>query len=143
MTSQQTEYLKLGAGVLVGGLIIYSIMGKPNQPAVYDPTVGGGGTGTSPVVFNAKSVTETLYDAMKEMGTDENLILEILKPISPAQFAAVASKFGNRPYNSLTGNIYNFSPFYDLPLLSLKAWLKYELSTSDYVILRNKYPNSL
>lgn len=144
LTVQEKEQLKTGAYVVAAGLFLYFVFrkGKENSGAIDDPTGNGTYTPTLPT-FNAKIVAENLYDAMKDSGTDEESILETLKTVSPAQFAQVVIAFGSRYYNTVTGNQYNFNPFASLPKLPLKTWLKEELSTKDYALLRAKYPNYL
>lgn len=144
ITAQQEENIKTGAYVLGAGLLIYFVFikRKENAGVNIDPTGNGTYTPTLPS-FNAKIVAENLYDAMKEIGTDEESILETLKTVSPAQFGLVVTAFGNRAYNTVTGNQYNFNPFVSLPKLPLKLWLKEELETKDYALLRAKYPNHL
>lgn len=144
ITAQQEENIKTGAYVLGAGLLIYFVFikRKENAGVNIDPTGNGTYTPTLPS-FNAKIVAENLYDAMKEIGTDEESILETLKTVTPAQFGLVVTAFGNRAYNTVTGNQYNFNPFVSLPKLPLKLWLKEELETKDYALLRAKYPNHL
>lgn len=144
LTASQQQDLKTGAYVLAAGLLVYFVFvkRKENSGATSDPTGNGSYNPTLPS-FNAKIVAENLFDAMKDSGTDEESILETLKTVSPAQFAQVITAFGNRFYNTTTGNQYNFNPFSDLPKLPLKTWLKEELNTKDYALLRAKYPNYL
>lgn len=144
LTVQQEENLKTVAYVGAAGLLVYFVFvkRKENSGSSVDPTGNGSYTPTLPT-FNAKIVAENLYDAMKDTGTDEESILETLKTVSPTQFGQVIIAFGNRSYNTLTGNQYNFNPFSPLPKLPLKAWLKEELETKDYALLRAKYPNHL
>ena len=139
MTPQQTENLKIGAAVVAGLGLLYLLFGtkKDNSGGANDPT--GNGTYIPPTTFNAQIIADTLYEAMNTLGTDETAIIEILKTVSPGQFMLVSNAFGLKPYNTWTGNDYGFG----LNSLPLKTWLKQELSTADYAILRNKYPNQL
>lgn len=140
MTDQDKKNLKTVAYLLGGAGLLYLVFSKPSET---DPT-GNGGTYIPPVVvFNAKNVAEGLYNAMKDSGTEEEAIFEILKPVNQTQFAQVVEAFGKRSYNKYTGNQYNFNPFSSLEKLDLKTWLNEELSAKDYAILRNKYPYSL
>jgi hypothetical protein len=139
MTPTQLKDLKIGGAILAGGLLLYLLFGnKKDNTGVYTNTEPNGGYSPGPT-FNALSVADDLHEAMNQFGTDESGILELLKTVTPAQFAQVVTAFGGRKYNSFTGNDYGFG----LDSLSLKKWLKYELSISDYAILRSKYPNSL
>lgn len=139
MTPTQINNLKLGGAVVASLGILYLLFGKKtdNSGGTNDPT--GNGTYTPVSVFNARNIADGLYEAMNVFGTDETGILEILKPVSPGQFALVAQAFGYKPYNTWTGNDYGFG----LNSLPLKTWLKEELSASDYVILKSKYLNQL
>lgn len=144
LTAQQEVNLKNGAYVAAAGLLVYFVFvkRKDNSGTSSDPTGNGGSTPSLPA-FNPKIVAENLYDAMKDSGTDEESILETLKTVTLSQFAQVITAFGNRAYNTVTGNQYNFNPFSSLPNLPLKTWLKEELNTKDYALLRSKYPNYL
>lgn len=140
MTDQDKKNLKTAAYLIGGAGLLYLLFSKPSET---DPT-GNGGTYIPPVLaFNAKNVAEGLYNAMKDSGTEEEAIFEILKPVNQTQFAQVNEAFGKRSYNTYTGNQYNFNPFSALAKLDLKTWLNEELSAKDYAILRNKYPYSL
>ena len=141
MTPETEKNLKIAVGVAGGLLLLNLILGKKTE-STPDPT-GNGGYIPTQTVFNAKNVANGLYQAMKDSGTEEEAILEILKTVTQAQFAQVVTAFGSLPYNVTTGNQYNFSPFSALPKVNLKGWLVEELSLKDYTILRNKYPYSL
>lgn len=144
MTPEQTKNLKIGGAILGGGLLLYLLFGnkKDNSGGTTDPT-GNGSYTPSTTIFTPKNVANSLYDAMKDSGTEEEAILETLKTINQAQFAQVVIAFGKLPYNPTTGNQVNFNPFGSLTKYDLKGWLKEELSSKDYAILRNKYPYSL
>ena len=135
MTPQQVENIKIGSAVVATGLILYLIFGSKSKNGVVDPEV----TGDPAIPFDARNVAEGLYDAMNRFGTDDNSILELLKPVSPGQFMLVSRAFGMKPYNALLGNDYGFF----LDKYPLKTWLKKELPASDYAILKNKYLNQL
>jgi hypothetical protein len=141
MTPQQIKNLELGGAVVASLGLIYLVFGKKtdNSGATNDPTQ----TAPAGTTFDAQNVADTLKAAMADSGTDESAILDALKYVSPGQFILVTKAFGLQPYNSVYGNQWNFNPFYDLPLLALKMWLKEELSTADYAVLKNKYPSSL
>ena len=141
MTPEETKYLKIGAGVVGGLLLLKLILGSKTE-STPDPT-GNGNYNPTQIVFSPRSVADGLYQAMKDTGTDEEAILEILKTVTQAQFAQVVTAFGSKYYNATTGNQYNFNPFSSLPKVNLKGWLVEELSLKDYTILRNKYPYHL
>lgn len=141
LSPENQKYLTIGAGV-IGGLVLLNMLFGKKTEATPDPT-GNGGFMPPNMVFNAKNVANSLYQAMKESGTEEEAILEALKTVNQAQFMQVSAAFGSLPYNATTGNQYNFNPFSPLPKVNLKGWLSEELSLKDYTILRNKYPYSL
>lgn len=140
MTDQDKKNLKTAAYLIGGAGLLYLLFSKPTEN---DPTGNDGSYNPPAVNFDAKVVATGLYNAMKDSGTEEEAIFEILKPVNQAQFAQVVIAFGKRSYNTYTGNQYNFNPFAALAQLDLKTWLNEELSAKDYAILRNKYPYSL
>lgn len=96
--------------------------------------------------FNAKEIAKTLYDAMKEANftntEKRKIIFTTLTGVSGAQFSWVIKAFGNRYYNTLTGNTY--FAFWQTPTKHpLKVWLKEELSEEDYKLLKSNYPKYL
>lgn len=141
MTTEENKNLKIGGSVVLGLGLLYVIFRKKTE-STPDPT-GNGTYIPTQTVFNAKNIATGLYQAMKDSGTSEEAILEVLKTVSQAQFAQVVTAFGSLNYNATTGNQYNFNPFKALPKVNLKGWLVNELSAKDYAILRNKYPYSL
>jgi len=102
--------------------------------------------GFSDVGFNAKEIATMLYDAMKEANftnTDKRkTIFTALTGVSPKQFAQVIKAFGFRYYNTLTGNTY-FALWQTPVKHPLKVWLKEELSSEDYKLLKSNYPTQL
>jgi hypothetical protein len=142
MTEQQNKNIKTGGIVVAAALIVYFGFIKKNNGPGLDPTGNGTATPGQPI-FNSRNVALGLYEAMKDMGTEEEAILQILTPINPAQFAKVFVSFGSLNYNSFTGDQRSYNPFYPLPKVNLKGWLKSELSVKEYAILRSKYPNHL
>lgn len=151
MNEKDKKYLKYG-GLLIGiGVALYFIFKKDDNASLAptDPTGNGntGNTGNSgnsgATVFNAKKVAETLYNAMREMGTDERRVINTLRYVSPIQFNEVFRAFGTRQYNKSLGNQYNLNPFSQLPFENLQVWLENELSVAEYDNLKRKYPNKL
>ncbi len=145
MTPQTKKYLVIG-GVAIASLFLYkSVMPKTDTSgSTIDPTGNGsipaGGNSSYPgYVFNAKNVANKLYLAMKDMGTDEEAIINALTPVSVSQFTEVMKAFGTRTYNRTTGNQYAVWGF-DLPFLPLNVWLKEELSSKRYNHLALKFP---
>lgn len=128
----------IGGGVVAAVVVISLVMPKNDTSGtVEDPT--GNGSGSTTIPFNASYVAETLYDAMRETGTDEEAIINALKSVNPSNFQLVINKFGKRSYNSTVGNQYNYIPWGSLPLEPLKVWFKSELSATLYNTLRLKY----
>lgn len=148
MTKKNKIIIGIAAG-LAATVIIYNVVKKKTDiSGIGDPTGNGTGTGTGStnpsVPFNANTVAEKLYDAMKYSGTDEEAIFNALKNVTQVQFAQVVAAFQNRSYNSTAGNQINYIPWGDpLPLKNLPYWLKNELSSSDYQKLSLKFPNHL
>lgn len=144
MTQKDKKYLNYGLyGVGAIG-ILYLIFGnsKESGGGSVDPT-GNGNTVPGSIEFNAKTIAEKLYDAMKDMGTKTPQILTALATVNQSQFGQVFSAFGKRSYNSQMGNQINYNPFFPLPLVNLKGWLESELDDETYETLRQKYPNYL
>lgn len=138
MELTKREKIFLGVtGVVVTGVIVYFVFfSKDKNGAENDPTGNNGGNGQLPA-FNPQSVAETLHNAMKDSGTDESAIFNVLQTVNAQQFVQVVNAFGLRKYNSFLGNDWGGT------LQPLKVWLKEELNDSEYKTLRLKYPNSL
>ena len=96
--------------------------------------------------FNGKEQATVLYEAMKEANftntEKRKTILTTLTGVTPLQFSLIVKAFGNRYYNTLTGNT-SFAIWQTPVKHSLKVWLKEELSDSDYQLLKSKYPKYL
>lgn len=96
--------------------------------------------------FNAKEVASTLYEAMKQANLTNTekrkTILTTLTGVSPLQFSLIIKAFGNRYYNTLTGNT-SFAIWQTPVKHPLKLWLKEEISASDYQLLKSNYPKYL
>jgi hypothetical protein len=145
----------IGAGILaITGLGLFFLHRKSKgnlKNKVYlddDPSYG------TSVVFNPKSIADTLYEAMKgtgksvgssvgfSIGTDKEVVFDILTGVSVAQFGAIIKAFGVKPYNKTTGN-QQFLLWQTPTKYGLKTWLKEELPVKDYALLRKKYPKYL
>ncbi|QEE49606.1 annexin [Flavobacterium alkalisoli] len=144
MTKKNKIVLGIVAG-LAATVIIYNVVKKKTDISGNgDPTGNGTGSTNPSVPFNANTIAEKLYDAMKNTGTDEDAIFSALRNVTQAQFAQVVAAFKYRSYNSTAGNQINYIPWGDpLPLKDLPYWLKNELSSSDYQKLSLKFPNYL
>ncbi len=131
----------IGVSVVVFGLGV-SFLTKPNKNGKSILGNGGyideGDNSTIPV-FSAKQKANALYEAMRYSGTDEQTIFEELSGVTQKQFGLISGAFGLRSYNSWLGNTTGVIG-QTLPKLSLKMWLKEELSDEDYKLLRKKFP---
>ena len=149
MTAADNKNLKIGIGIAAAAGLVYFLTkgGAPNGGYEVDPTGNGGvtnpGNGTSTSVFDPAKIANALYEAMRYPGTDDEEIISVLRTVSQAQFGQVVQKFGARQYNATMGNQMNYNPFTQLPFKNLAFWLKNELTTQDYNLLRLKYPNYL
>jgi hypothetical protein len=144
MTPQNKKYLTYGVVILGFAGIGYLILKKPDGSGSTEDPTGNGSNTPSTTYFNPKNVADALLDAMAETGTDEDAILSILKYITPVQFTAVKTAFGRVQYNKTLGNQINpIAWFTQLPYEPLNVWLKNELSSQEYGVLRNKYPKDL
>lgn len=133
---QTSKILPIGVGILGMGIFVLAISQsiKGKNSVMYLDDINA----QNEPLFDAKSVADTLHEAMKDAGTDEDVIFEALTGISPAQFASVIKVFGYRLYNTYTGTSYMAVNKYPL-----KTWLKEELSESDYKTLKNNFPKQL
>lgn len=143
MTPKEKKYLNYGVygAVAIGAL--YLIFGSKTESGggSADPT-GNGSVSPGNFEFNAATVANQLYNAMKDTGTKTNLIFSALANVSQDNFAKVITAFGKRSYNDTFGNQINFGIF-PLPLHGLVYWLESELSEEHYETLRQKYPKYL
>ena len=87
--------------------------------------------------FDAKEVAETLHVAMNKYGTDEDIIMQVLGEVSESQFPSVVLAFGNRRYNSWTGDDWGVIKH------PLKYWLVNELTSGSYLTLKSKFKKYL
>ncbi len=141
----------IGASILlVTGLGLFFLnKGKNNT------TTSGSGylddVNNDPALFSPKQVADALYYAMKDtgkslfssagfsVGTERDVIFETLSNVTATQFNSVVKAFGLLPYNTYLGNQIGIN----LTKYGLKTWLKNELPTKDYLLLKNKYPKNL
>lgn len=97
--------------------------------------------------FSAITVSKQLYEAMRNTGTDEDIVFETLTGLSENQFRLVINAFGLKPYNTVLGNqktLIGSDVFgYKLPKHGLKSWLKNELSNEKYKLLKINFPKYL
>jgi hypothetical protein len=146
MTPQEIKTTKIVVGGIAGLTILYFLFfNTDNGGGKDDPTGNGTGNGGNVVgTFNAKNVANDLLEAMRNLGTDEDTIIGILRYVNPTQFNAVFSAFGSQQYNATLGNQLNpLAWVNELPFVNLKGWLKSELSPEEYLNLKRKYPTKL
>jgi hypothetical protein len=141
MTVQQSNNLKYGIGAIaLIGVVYLAVTSNKGGGATNDPIVNGNNAAS----FNAQNVANDLLEAMRYLGTDEEEVVSILKYVTQDQFGKVFTAFGKQQYNKTLGNQQNPTAWFDeLPFENLKTWLKNELSTEEYNILRLKYPKYL
>ncbi len=143
MEIAKKDYPKIAIGVAAVGLLTWLILkNKPDNGQGYGDDPTGNNPGGSSVPFNAKLAAEKLYNAMREMGTDEKAIMQVFQTVSLSNYSKVYHAFGRRAYNMHLGNQYNFNPIFDLPLHNLSEWLENELSKASFQTLRTKYQST-
>lgn len=140
--------------VVATGLSVYFLSKKGNIRLGNTPYLDDKANYGSNILFNPKSIADTLYEAMKSagksagnaigvsIGTDKEVIFDILTGIGEGQMASIIKAFGLKPYNKSTGN-QQFLVWQTPTKYGLKTWLKEELPVKDYAILRKKYPKYL
>ena len=153
MTTQEKKYLKYGGIALGIGAVLWLIFKPNNESGSIDDPTGNGEVlnPNQPGGFNAAKVANDLYEAVKDIGfasvisgngDEKEIIYNILKNVSASTFTKVVTAFGQRYYNPTFGGTY-FAFFSTPEKHTLPFILKKELTTSDYNILKQKYPNSL
>lgn len=146
MTVQQSNNIKYGIGAVVLIGVVYLAVTSNKDGNGTDPTGNGNNQspGNNTASFNAKNVANDLLEAMRYLGTDEEEIISILKYVTQDQFGKVFVAFGKQQYNKTLGNQQNPTAWFDeLPFENLKVWMKNELSTKEYDLLRLKYAKYL
>lgn len=140
--------------VIATGVSLYFISKKGNSmlggfPFRDDPAID-----SSNILFNPKSLADTLYEAMRStgksmgssvgvsIGTDKEVIFDLLTGIDESQLKSIIKAFGLKPYNKTTGN-QQFLVWQTPTKYGLKTWFKEELPVKDYALLRKKYPKIL
>lgn len=130
------KIVPIAVGFLGFGILIFAISQakKQKNSVIY---LDDNSTQTN-ASFDAKNIVDTLHLAMKDMGTDEDAIFEVLTGLTQNQFALVNKIFGFRAYNTFSGTSYGATNNYPL-----KVWLKEELSDAEYKTLKNNFPKYL
>ncbi|WP_395043165.1 hypothetical protein [Flavobacterium sp.] len=134
-----------GTGLLAG--IVFGVVAitknssktKSNTKYLDDP-------GATDPDFDAKQIANDIHEVMRVVnwtnGNKNQIILTALTGLSVSQFAQIVKAFGTRSYNTVTGNDYTpFGMF--LTKQPLKVWLKSEMSTADYLLLKDKFKKYL
>lgn len=115
--------------VALGGIALALTAGKSKSQSIYLDAPNAPNT----TKFNAQEVAETLHLAMNKYGTDEDIIMQVLGDVTETQFASVVLAFGNRRYNTWTGDDWGIKKY------PLKTWLASELTSSSYLTLKSKF----
>ena len=135
----------IGAGLLVTAVAAYFVL-RPKKIKIFGTSADGGfineGDINAPTVFSAKQKAQSLHEIMRGIFSNKKDIFDEFIGVNNAQFAQIVKAFGNRPYNTITGNTKAIIGF-NLPKLPLKVWLKNELDADMYKQLRQMYPNYL
>lgn len=134
-----------GVGLLLAGFFVSQAVstGKPknsSNPKYLDDE------GAINPDFNAKQIATDIHEIMRKVnwtnGDKNQIILTAFTGLSQTQFAQVVKAFGLRAYNTITGNDYQIIGF-SLKKYPLKFWLKEEMSTADYLLLKDKFKKYL
>ncbi len=86
--------------VLLGIIYIVTKSNGLPDPEEFEEYDSGGSSLTK---AEARHKAELLYAAMKGMGTNEELVFQVLKDLSFADYGKVYNEFGKRYYNALVG----------------------------------------
>ncbi len=73
----------------------------------------------------AQVIANNLFNAMKDMGTNEDTIITILSKINGDDFKLIYAKFGTRWYDSITGQGMSIEP----------SWYNFGYKTCDLVTM--------
>lgn len=117
----------LGIGVLAVIIAIEKPKNKTYDVGVINPNIA---TITDQ---EAKQKAEILYNAMKDLGQEKEMIFATLQGLTNADFKKIFKAFGSRKYNTYSGTSYGAIYSYNLI-----TWLKEELG-SEYITLQNNF----
>lgn len=138
----------LNKGVIVGGVLtvgvvgfaLYKIFGgRSKEDELLKKVIRDlDGSKMTISLADAESIANQLYVAMKDVGTDEKAIEDLLikRTITSEDLKAIVAAFGNKKYN------YYGSPAYDWmggDDLDLKMWLYKECGTALWEKLKIKF----
>ena len=127
----------IGSTVAIGGYLAYQQLFGEDKPEVEfdqdepNPVIDG---------TTARTKAEQLFNAMRDPGTDEETIFNILNGLSFNDFVMISNAFGKRYYDKTLGTdggwLFNDE-------LSLHEWLLQELSNNDLAELETYMPGVL
>lgn len=123
----------VSVAIAIGAVVVAVTSGKAKKASIFLDAPNAPSTSK----FDAKEVAEILHVAMNKLGTDEDIIIQVLGEVNENQFPSVVLAFGSRRYNTWTGN--DLGAF-EYPL---KVWLKEELSAGSYLTLKSKFKKYL
>lgn len=89
----------------------------------------------------AQVIANNLFNAMKDIGTNEDTIITILSKINGDDFKLIYAKFGTRWYDSFTGQAMSTEPsWYNVgyKTCDLVTMLREELSGDELAYFENK-----
>jgi hypothetical protein len=127
----------IGGTVLIGGYAVYKQFFASD-----DPDVNFDDNEAPPVIdaVTAKTKAEQLFNAMRNLGTDEQTIYDVLSGLSYNDFVMISNAFGKKYYDKSLGVdggwIFNDK-------LSLHEWLLEELDNGELNELATYMPDVL
>jgi hypothetical protein len=127
----------IGGTVLIGGYAVYKQFFASD-----DPDVNFDDNEAPPVIdaVTAKTKAEQLFNAMRNPGTDEQTIYDVLSGLSYNDFVMISNAFGKKYYDKSLGVdggwIFNDK-------LSLHEWLLEELDNGELNELATYMPDVL
>lgn len=134
-----------GAGFVVGTIFGVLAITKGNSKSTNNSKYLDDPGATDPS-FDPKQIANDIHQIMRVVnwtnGDKNQIILTAFTGLSQSQFAQVVKAFGLRNYNTVTGS--DSTPFGLFQTKQpLKVWLKEEMSTSDYLLLKDKFKKYL
>lgn len=127
----------IGATVIIGGYAVYKQFFAGDEPDIDfdddedDPVIDS---------VTAKTKAEQLFNAMRNPGTEEQMIYDVLSGLTYNDFVLISNAFGKRYYDKTIG-VDGGWLFNDK--LSLHEWLLQELDNGELEELENYMPNVL
>jgi hypothetical protein len=122
------------AGVTVGGYYAYSYFNDSNLVIQEDRSLEP----TKLEKLDAQNIAESLFKAMSNPGTDEQIIYDLLNGLTYNDFAKISTAFGKRYYSQTLGteggSLFGTNA-------GLFEWLTFELSNDDMKQLEKIIPS--